>query len=117
MERIFILLMAGIHFLPLYAKLPTPDFTMPETEMKNAENQIEKAIKTQDNRMLIDGMIRLSLAKTRITSDNLPQSIIHLDSIATSTTDTSACTRDGTVAAIVVAAVLHFQKIPGTVAA
>ena len=90
MERIFILLMAGIPFLPLYAKLPTPDFTMPETEMKNAENQIEKAIKTQDNRMLIDGMIRLSLAKTRITSDNLPQSIIHLDSIATSTTDTSA---------------------------
>lgn len=68
-------------------KTTTPDFRYPETVMKNATIQYKNALKSGNGQDLVDGIVKFSLAKSKISADYMPE-LIHLtDSIAGITTD------------------------------
>lgn len=79
------ILAAGIGLLfssSVLGKVKAPNFNYPETVIKDATQQIEKARKSNDNKALIDGLVRISLAKSMISSDYKPEMINHIDSTA-----------------------------------
>lgn len=64
-----------------------PDFRYPETVINDATKQITKAEKDGNDKLLIDGMIRFSLAKSQISSDFFPMLAQKADSIANNAKD------------------------------
>ena len=70
--------------LNLFSKV---DFAYPENVIKESTSQIEKAIKTNDTQNLVDGIIKLGIAKTLISQDYLPEVVNTTDSIANASTD------------------------------
>lgn len=80
-----ILLAAGIGLLfssIAFGKEKAPDFNYPETVIKNATKQIEKARKSNNNQALIDGLVRISIAKSLVSGDNMPEMVNQVDSAA-----------------------------------
>ena len=69
------------------ARAQKPDFRYPEDVAKEATADIASAQKKSDGQKLIDGLIRLSLAKTKVSADYMPQLIDEVHDAATSATD------------------------------
>lgn len=67
-----------------------PDFRYPATVIEDATEQIENASRRNDREKLIDGLIRLSIAKSKISADNMPEMIRLVDSVACRTSDRAA---------------------------
>lgn len=68
-------------------KKDTPDFRYPETVATNALSQIRQATDKGDDTGLIDGLIRLTLAKSAISADYMPQLIRLVENKVDSMTD------------------------------
>ncbi len=79
--------MAIVSAIGINAMAKAPDFRYPETVINEATAQIEKAEKKGNDQLLIDGMIRFSLAKSSISGDNLPDITTRVDSIASNAKD------------------------------
>lgn len=79
--------MAIVSAIGINAMAKAPDFRYPETVINEATTQIEKAEKKGNDKLLIDGMIRFSLAKASISDDNLQALTARVDSIAINAKD------------------------------
>ena len=79
--------MAIVSAIGINAMAKAPDFRYPETVINEATTQIKKAEKKGNDKLLIDGMIRLSLAKASISDDNLPALTAKVDSLAANAKD------------------------------
>ena len=73
-----------------WGKNNVPDFRYPETVINNATKQIEKADKKGNHKALVDGLVRLSIAKSQISADYMPELINHVDSFAARVSDVRA---------------------------
>ena len=51
-----------------WGKNNVPDFRYPETVINDATKQIEKADKKGNHKALVDGLVRLSIAKSQISA-------------------------------------------------
>lgn len=71
----------------LAGKSAEPDFRFPETVINGAIKQIDKAAGKNDGQMLIDGLVKLSVAKSQISEDYMPELIRLTDSMAVSFPD------------------------------
>ena len=60
----------------------TPDFRYPENVIKEATTQITEALKRGDGSNAVDGLVKLSLAKSKISADFMPEMICKIDSTA-----------------------------------
>ena len=69
------------------ATTKTPDFSYPETVISEATNQLANARKQGDSQEMIDAIVKLSIAKTHISSDFMPKAIATVDSTAKISTD------------------------------
>ena len=66
-----------------------PDFAYPETVADEATKIIAEAQLSGNDQALIDGMVRLSLAKSSISDDYIPELIDKTDSLAAGAKQTS----------------------------
>lgn len=73
-----------------WGKNNVPDFRYPETVINDATKQIEKADKKGNHKALVDGLVRLSIAKSQISADYMPELINHVDSFAGRVSDVRA---------------------------
>lgn len=73
-----------------WGKNNVPDFKYPETVINDATKQIEKADKKGNHKALVDGLVRLSIAKSQISADYMPELINHVDSFAARVSDVRA---------------------------
>lgn len=73
-----------------WGKNNVPDFRYPETVINDATKQIEKADKKGNHKVLVDGLVRLSIAKSQISADYMPELINHVDSFAARVSDVRA---------------------------
>lgn len=73
-----------------WGKNNVPDFRYPETVINDATKQIEKADKKGNHKALVDGLVRLSIAKSQISADYMPEIINHVDSFAARVSDVRA---------------------------
>lgn len=73
-----------------WGKNNVPDFRYPETVINDATKQIEKADKNGNHKALVDGLVRLSIAKSQISADYMPELINHVDSFAARVSDVRA---------------------------
>lgn len=73
-----------------WGKNNVPDFRYPETVINDATKQIEKADKKGNHKALVDGLVRLSIAKSQISADYMPELINHMDSFAARVSDVRA---------------------------
>lgn len=73
-----------------WGKNNVPDFRYPETVINDATKQIEKADKKGNLKALVDGLVRLSIAKSQISADYMPELINHVDSFAARVSDVRA---------------------------
>lgn len=73
-----------------WGKNNVPDFRYPETVINDATKQIEKADKKGNHKALVDGLVRLSIAKSQISADYMPELINHVDSFAARVSDIRA---------------------------
>lgn len=73
-----------------WGKNNVPDFRYPETVINDATKQIEKADKKGNHKALVDGLVRLSIAKSQISADYMPKLINHVDSFAARVSDVRA---------------------------
>lgn len=73
-----------------WGKNNVPDFRYPETVINDATKQIEKADKKGNHKALVDGLVRLSIAKSQISADYMPELINHVDSFAAKVSDVRA---------------------------
>lgn len=73
-----------------WGKNNVPDFRYPETVINDATKQIEKADKKRNHKALVDGLVRLSIAKSQISADYMPELINHVDSFAARVSDVRA---------------------------
>lgn len=73
-----------------WGKNNVPDFRYPETVINDATKQIEKADKKGNHKALVDGLMRLSIAKSQISADYMPELINHVDSFAARVSDVRA---------------------------
>lgn len=89
MKRFFLTCsLAVISLLAASAKgTKAPDFRFPEKVAADAERQIRQAAKDDNGQMLIDGLIRLSIAKTKISADFTQPIIETIDSVAKTASD------------------------------
>lgn len=89
MKRFFLTCsLAVISLLAASAKgTKAPDFRFPEKVAADAERQIRQAAKDDNGQMLIDGLIRLSIAKTKISADFTQPMIETIDSVAKTASD------------------------------
>lgn len=73
-----------------WGKNNVPDFRYPETVINDATKQIEKADKKGNHKALVDGLVRLSIAKSQISADYMPELINLVDSFAARVSDVRA---------------------------
>lgn len=73
-----------------WGKNNVPNFRYPETVINDATKQIEKADKKGNHKALVDGLVRLSIAKSQISADYMPELINHVDSFAARVSDVRA---------------------------
>lgn len=73
-----------------WGKNNVPDFRYPETVINDATKLIEKADKKGNHKALVDGLVRLSIAKSQISADYMPELINHVDSFAARVSDVRA---------------------------
>ena len=88
-----LLLAAGMALIcgaAAWGKNNVPDFRYPETVINDATKQIEKADKKGNHKALVDGLVRLSIAKSQISADYMPELINHVDSFAAKVSDVRA---------------------------
>ena len=88
-----LLLAAGMALIcgaAAWGKNNVPDFRYPETVINDATKQIEKADKNGNHKALVDGLVRLSIAKSQISADYMPELINHVDSFAARVSDVKA---------------------------
>lgn len=88
-----LLLAAGMALIcgaAAWGKNNVPDFRYPETVINDATKQIEKADKKGNHKALVDGLVRLSIAKSQISADYMPELINHVDSFAARVFDVRA---------------------------
>lgn len=88
-----LLLAAGMALIcgaAAWGKNNVPDFRYPETVINDATKQIEKADKNGNHKALVDGLVRLSIAKSQISADYMPELINHVDSFAARVSDVRA---------------------------
>ena len=64
-----------------------PDFRYPETVIKNATANLSEALEKGDGQATIDGLVQLSIAKSKISADFMPAMINTIDSVAETVTD------------------------------
>lgn len=85
------ILLSALAMLPIFSaaadKISKPDFRYPENVMKDAEKQIKKASAANDCEAIIDGIIKLSLAKGNISTDFAQPLIETVDSVAQNIAD------------------------------
>lgn len=82
---LLILTILTLSTMRLFAKEQAPDFRYPETVISQALKQINDASRKGNDERLVDGLIRLAMAKSAISSDYMPQTINYIDSIAHTT--------------------------------
>lgn len=82
--------MALICGTAVWGKNNVPDFRYPETVINDATKQIEKADKKGNHKALVNGLVRLSIAKSQISADYMPELINHVDSFAARVSDVRA---------------------------
>lgn len=88
-----LLLAAGMALIcgtAAWGKNNVPDFRYPETVINDATKQIEKADKKGNHKALVNGLVRLSIAKSQISADYMPEIINHVDSFAARVSDVRA---------------------------
>lgn len=73
-----------------WGKNNVPDFRYPGTVINDATKLIEKADKKGNHKALVDGLVRLSIAKSQISADYMPEIINHVDSFAARVSDVRA---------------------------
>ena len=89
MKKSLIFGCCGILLTASAAHAQKPDFRYPEDVAKKATADIASAQKQSDGQKLIDGLIRLSLAKTKVSADYMPQLIDEVHKSAVSTADSA----------------------------
>ena len=63
------------------------DFNFPETVITEATKQLDKAQKAGDSQGVIDALVKISIAKTHISGDFMPEAIAMVDSAAKASSD------------------------------
>lgn len=63
------------------------DFNFPETVITEATKQLDKAQKAGDSQGVIDALVKISIAKTHISGDFMPEAIAKVDSAAKASSD------------------------------
>ena len=63
------------------------DFNFPETVITEATKQLDKAQKAGDSQGVIDALVKISIAKTHISRDFMPEAIAMVDSAAKASSD------------------------------
>ncbi len=69
------------------AATKAPDFRYPETVIQESTAQLDKATKGNDSQGVVDALVKLSLAKAKISADYLPELIATVDSAAQASGD------------------------------
>ena len=91
-SRTILIILITIMTLSINAssKIAKPDFAFPKTVMENADEAIEKALKSNDAPTLVKAMVQHSLAQSVITTDSYGLIIEKIDSIIGKSKDLAA---------------------------
>ena len=91
-SRTILIILITIMTLSINAssKIAKPDFAFPKTVMENADEAIEKALKSNDAPTLVKSMVQHSLAQSVITTDSYGLIIEKIDSIIGKSKDLAA---------------------------
>ncbi len=73
--------------LTVTAKAETPDFSFPETVISESTKQLAKAQQSGYSQDMIDAIVKISIAKTHISGDFMPEAIAMVDSTAKASPD------------------------------
>ena len=87
MKKILSALAALISVSAADGKVKKPDIRFPEDVIKDSQEGIEKALKKNDNELLVEQLALLAQAKAEISINNLPSVIAQTDSLAEKTED------------------------------
>ncbi len=87
MKKIILSLSLFILAVGLAQAKKAPDFKYPETVITDAAKQIDKALRKNDGRSLVDGLVKLSLAKSYVSADYMPEMVHYVDSLASRVPD------------------------------
>ena len=87
MRKIILSLSLIILAVGLAQAKKAPDFKYPETVITDAAKQIDKALRKNDGRSLVDGLVKLSLAKSYVSADYMPEMVHYVDSLASRVPD------------------------------
>lgn len=71
----------------LVSAAKAPDFSFPETVITEATGQLSKAQHAGDSQDMIDAIVKISIAKTHISGDFMPEAIAMVDSTAKASPD------------------------------
>ena len=71
----------------LVSAAKAPDFSFPETVITEATGQLSKAQHAGDSQDMIDAIVKISIAKTHISGDFMPEAITMVDSTAKASPD------------------------------
>ena len=85
MKNLFLL--CCIAAVSLMATAKATDFNFPETVITEATKQLDKAQKAGDSQGVIDALVKISIAKTHISGDFMPEAIAMVDSAAKASSD------------------------------
>ena len=81
-KKLFALLLAVMFFGQVVARDNGPDFNFPKDVTKQAQADLKQALAKGDGALVVDALIRSSLAKSSITIENMSEIIDDIDQIA-----------------------------------
>ena len=81
-KKLFALLLAMLFFGQVVARDNGPDFNFPQDVTEQAQADLKQALAKGDGELVVDALIRSSLAKSSITIENMSEIIEDIDKVA-----------------------------------
>lgn len=82
MKKLLAVLAIALLWLPVVARDKSPDFNFPADVTKQAEADLKTALSKGDGQLVVDALVRSSLAKSSITIENMSEIIEDIDKVA-----------------------------------
>ncbi len=74
-------LLLAMSALPMAAAVQKPDFNYPQTVSKNADADLNKALRSGDGEKAVDALVRYSIAQSMISRENMSRIVSRIDSV------------------------------------
>ena len=79
MKRIALIVLIALSSLNIWSRNNTPDFNYPKQVTKEAENDLKKALANGDGQMVVDAIVRASIAQSQLSRDQMSNIINRIE--------------------------------------